>query len=818
MAINSLVKQWSYRIIAPGILLREQYESLRKLLQYDVTCHKQMADLQELLSGLRIRDFAAIRKDFDEFSENIAGMVEAVNTMAPGKYTSLKNYHKKFDFYCRFLLAPAKTDHRPPYTLTLEKIDTECQITGNKAKQLARLRNDLNLPVPKGFSITADGYHSFIAHNGLRGPIDAELARLDIADTAALNSASGRLGQLIYNAELPPLLEEEIHATYDLLFGNGRGCRVAVRSSNICEDGENSFAGQFTTVLNVERNDILVAYKQVVASKYSPEALYYRIRQGWGDEETAMPVLVLEMVDARFSGVIYTCDSEDDTRQTLNIHAITGLGEKLVSGEAVPEVYRIDRQPPYKLLSASTKQPKLCDALLTTLSGYAMQLENYFGNPLDIEWAADSSGAPVILQVRPFYAEKQQDTAQKTTVDDSSVVLAAGERASGGVGAGEIYPLQGREGLDRVPEGAVLLTRSTPPEFVQVINKVSAVICESGSRASHFATIAREFNIPLLCGVAGAFERLQKGDLVTVDGDNGKIYDGRVASLLSRSPQRLAGEKYHRVLNEVAKFITPLELMDPAGDNFQPEGCRSMHDIIRFCHEKALLSLFTSGRPGTGRGARRFAADIPLDVYLFDVGGGIMATADRCKNVPLDKITAVPFRAIWRGLSHPDVVWKQKPFDWNAYDRIELSGGVPPKKDSFSFASYAVIGREYLHFNLRFGYHFTIVDVMCGPNSSENHCLLRFAGGGGDFEQRSLRIDFIRLILERLEFLVETKGDLLEAKMMNVEQSVLKDKLDILGRLLGATKLMDMILEDEKMVEECVEDFFAGRYSFSQEG
>ena len=44
------------------------------------------------------------------------------------------------------------------------------------------------------------------------------------------------------------------------------------------------------------------------------------------------------------------------------------------------------------------------------------------------------------------------------------------------------------------------------------------------------------------------------------------------------------------------------------------------------------------------------------------------------------------------------------------------------------------------------------------------------------------------------------------------------DKLDILGRLLGASKLMDMVLEDRQMVEQCVDDFFNGRYSFSQEG
>jgi pyruvate,water dikinase len=107
---------------------------------------------------------------------------------------------------------------------------------------------------------------------------------------------------------------------------------------------------------------------------------------------------------------------------------------------------------------------------------------------------------------------------------------------------------------------------------------------------------------------------------------------------------------------------------------------------------------------------------------------------------------------------------------------------------------------------------------MCGENMAENHCMLRFAGGGGDYEHRSLRIDFISRVLERLDFEVEQKGDLLEAKLPGMENHVMQQKLDMLGRLLGATKLMDMVLEDEQMVDTCVEDFYNGRYSFSQEG
>jgi len=228
--------------------------------------------------------------------------------------------------------------------------------------------------------------------------------------------------------------------------------------------------------------------------------------------------------------------------------------------------------------------------------------------------------------------------------------------------------------------------------------------------------------------------------------------------------------------------------------------------------------MFTTGKPGTGRGALRLEADIPLDVFLFDVGGGISTKKIKGQSVPLQNVSSTPFQSLWKGLSHPDVQWKQKPFDWDAYDKIELAGGVPPKRDSFAFASYAVVSADYLHFNLRFGYHFTIVDVMCGDNSAENHCLLRFAGGGGDYNQLSLRIDFLSGVLERLNFIVDKKGDLLEAKLLGFSKETMVQRLDMLGRLLGASKLMDMILDGDEMVARCIEDFYNGRYSFSQEG
>lgn len=821
MQLNSLFKHWSYRIFAPGTLLREKYEALKLLLSFDIACHEQMADFQDLLHDGQREDFAAIRSRFSIFSEQVAGMIESLDVMDPGTHSALKSYHKKFDFYTRFLLAPPKLEFGPPFVHSLSEISPDSPLLGNKAKHLATLQNELGVPVPRGFAVTTSGCHYFIEYNGLRGRIDDLLIELNIHSPHSLNRISERLINLVLHAEIPSDIEKAMLAAYDS-WQEASGCcqiSVAVRSSAVSEDGDCSFAGLYTTVLNVMRQDIGKAYKKVLASKYSPEALFYRISQGLGDEETAMSVLVQEMVAPKSSGVLYTCsvDHGTITKNHLHLHVIPGLGDRLVGGEINPDFYLLSRLPSLTLLSKKTSNPVLSDEQAVKIGELGLAIEAFFHSPQDIEWAIDHAGRLFILQVRALHLSKNKEF-QDTPALGHIALMDGCERASAGVATGMVYQLDGDHQLEDMPAGAILVTLDSPPSLVTVINKLSAVIAENGSRASHFATVAREFGVPFLAGVKDARKLLAPGTILTVDGNRGAVYKGQINELLQQEAAKPATGPYHRILSQALKFITPLELIDPSAENFTPEGCRSMHDIIRFCHEKALLSMFTAGKPGTGRGSLRLVADIPLDVFLFDVGHGIAPKINKDKGVPLASVASVPFQALWRGLSHPEVQWKQKPFDWAAYDKIELAGGVPPKRDSFAFASYAVIGADYLHFNIRFGYHFTIVDAMCGDNMAENHCMLRFAGGGGDYDHRSLRIDFISRVLQRLEFKVEHKGDLLEAKLHSLENHVMQEKLDILGRLLGATKLMDMVLEDEQMVDNCVEDFYKGRYSFSQEG
>lgn len=92
MLVNSLFKYWTYRIFAPGAVLRSTYESFQKLLEYDGKTHEGMAELEALYyQGLK-EDFSAIRKRYESFSINVLGMVTSLENMAPG---SIRKYSIK---------------------------------------------------------------------------------------------------------------------------------------------------------------------------------------------------------------------------------------------------------------------------------------------------------------------------------------------------------------------------------------------------------------------------------------------------------------------------------------------------------------------------------------------------------------------------------------------------------------------------------------------------------------------------------------------------------------------------------------------------
>jgi pyruvate,water dikinase len=270
-------------------------------------------------------------------------------------------------------------------------------------------------------------------------------------------------------------------------------------------------------------------------------------------------------------------------------------------------------------------------------------------------------------------------------------------------------------------------------------------------------------------------------------------------------------------LGAIMSFISALELVDPGKANFTPEGCRSHHDIIRFVHEKAVGAMFqlSNIRFRKVGGSRKLNIGIPMLFYVIDVGGGFSDGIGDQAEVDLNDIQSEPLRALFNGLTHPDIQWGTfSHFDWESHDKVVMSGGyISP--DSVMFASHAIISDRYANLNLRFGYHFVVIDTVCSSKEADNYILLRFSGGGADIEKRRLRALFLSRIFKRLGFDVTRKSDLIDARYFNDDHSGTAHTLDMVGRLLGATRLMDMYLKNETMVDTYADAFMQGRYHFS---
>ncbi len=843
MLLNSLFKHWSYRLFAPGIMVRHTYEAFKRLLVYDGQCHDLMAELEVLFHDGRREDFSQITRRYEHFAAAVSGMIESFAVLEPAAAAALLEYYKKFNFYIRYLLAPPEQLNIPPYVVNLSTTP-EVELAGHKAHNLALLRSKLRLPVPPGFVITTNSFYALLEHNNLRPAIDDLLAEIDLNDSQGLVQLSDKLESLIKAAEIPPKVNRAILNAYEEMEKNyGAGMLTAVRSSAISEDSEYSFAGQYRTILAARRETILPDYLNVAASKYSPEALFYRVNLGLMDEEAPIAVLVLAMVEAAASGIVYTADPLAKDDDMLVIHAVHGLGEPLASGAVSPDIFSIERLNLDKIRKMPGRQKEellirhnklvavplmdetassltLSDSEARQLASWGMAVEALFGSPQDVEWAKTWADKLYLLQARPLSRESVQSPVNKVCASDIALepLLRGGQRAAGGRAAGMVY--QARMGnLDDIPPGAVLVTRFTPPSIVRVMNRLTAVVADEGAIAGHFATVCREFGVPLLVDTQDATTVLIHGQLVTVDANQCLVYAGRVESLLQDEKaghQIVSDLPYFKKLRAMLDFITPLQLIDSRSVDFLPSSCRSMHDIIRYTHEQAVRAMFSLGDriSGSSGRSRKLQTNLPLEVYLLDVGGGVDDDTGVGSVLP-EQVRSIPFRAIWRGISQVGIDWhSHSHFDWKNFDDVALAGGMA-MKNAGDYASYAVIGRDYLNLNMRFGYHFTLVDALCGRDVRANYCQFRFAGGGGDYSGRVLRIEFVTIVLRRLNFEVDSRADLLDARISGIECKELGRKLEALGALLGSTKLMDMILKDGMDVRPYVERFFAGEYDFS---
>jgi pyruvate,water dikinase len=321
---------------------------------------------------------------------------------------------------------------------------TAVEVAGSKIGRLADLRR-AGIRVPDGFAVTTEAFESFCAGTGLNEVVEKRLVEVtDPRDQAALEAAEADIGAAFTAATMPQSLAAAITDAYEELSYRCLDLNVptAVRSSATGEDSaEASFAGQFDTYLGMSgAHRVLEGVQRCWASLFTARAIGYRLARGLSHRDSPMAVGVLELINARASGVAFSIHPVTGKRDRLVIEGSWGWGEAVVQGLVTPdhvEVGKTDRRVlrydiAHKAIVSAfdyeqgrvveTDMPKrlqdepVLDAeQVGAVVDAVLRIEEHYGYPVDVEWVLDRhrrTGEPIcVVQTRPETVHALSDQA-----------------------------------------------------------------------------------------------------------------------------------------------------------------------------------------------------------------------------------------------------------------------------------------------------------------------------------------------------------------------------------------------------------------------
>ncbi|HLC60805.1 MAG TPA: phosphoenolpyruvate synthase [Candidatus Nanoarchaeia archaeon] len=474
-----------------------------------------------------------------------------------------------------------KSDKSKKFVLWFNELSIEdVPLVGGKNASLGEMYRNLSgkgVKIPNGFAVTAYAYDYLLEKAKIKDEIKKVLGGLNTSNMKNLSDRGRKVREIIFKAEFPKELTDEIFASYRKLCKEyGAHTDVAVRSSATAEDlPDASFAGQQETYLNIRGEGALIdACKRCFASLFTNRAISYRVDKHFDHFKVALSIGVQKMVrsDKACSGVMFSIDTESGFKDAVLINGAYGLGENVVLGAVNPDQFYVFKPTLKKgfrpILSKKLGSKKikmiysehgfkhstenvdvqyearfkfvLNDDEILKLAKWACIIEDYYSakakkfKPMDMEWAKDGiTGELFIVQARPETVQSQRNfnILEEYFLKEKGQVILTGLSVGTKIGAGKAHVIKSAEDIGGFKPGEILITEKTDPDWEPIMKIASAIVTNRGGRTAHAAIIARELGIPAIVGTENGTEIVKTGTDVTIscaEGEVGKVYKGNL--------------------------------------------------------------------------------------------------------------------------------------------------------------------------------------------------------------------------------------------------------------------------------------------------
>jgi pyruvate,orthophosphate dikinase len=349
--------------------------------------------------------------------------------------------------------------------------------------------------------------------------------------------------------------------------------RLAADEQALVEGGDDNWLEDTETQLDA-------AARAVYRSWMSERAQTYRRLQNL-DHLKGTAVTVQAMVfgnggHSSGAGVAFSRDPSAGTPRPMIDLVLDAQGEDVVSGRRTPD----DEE------TITRSLPNVVSELGSVLK----HLEQEFGDVQDVEFTIED-GKLWVLQTRS--AKRTPRAALKIAIDlvhenlitpqealariadldlgalvETSLIspdtpVASGIGASGGIAVGRAaFCSESAERLAAAGDPVVLMRPDTSTADVKGFAVAAGIVTAVGARTAHAALIARQMGKPCVVGCSDmvidttanratlAGSAISEGDWITIEGDSGKLYLGRLKTGTKRPEAELAEVANWRVLDQ----------------------------------------------------------------------------------------------------------------------------------------------------------------------------------------------------------------------------------------------------------------------------
>ena len=461
----------------------------------------------------------------------------------------------------------------------LKEINKELKnIEKDSGQKFGDLKNPLLVSVRSGARVSMPGMMDTILNLGLNDKTVLSLAK-NTSNMRFAKDSYRRFIQMYSNVVLG--IEnynfEELIENYKLTKGVLLDTDLDVSDwDGLIKDFKNIIKEKTNKEFPQNVNDQLIgAISAVFLSWESNRAKVYRklnqIPSDWGTAVNIQSMVFGNMGDDCATGVVFTRNPSDGSKNIYGEYLINAQGEDVVAGTRTPQYITTKAKNTAKANLPSMEETM--PTAFTKLKKILKKLENHYKDMQDVEFTieknklwmlqtrsgkrtAKSAVKIAVDMVREKIISKKEavlriepnslDTLLHPTLDEKETleVIAKGLPASPGAASGKVvFTSEEAERLNGMMQNTILVRIETSPEDIHGMHAAKGILTARGGMTSHAAVVARGMGRPCVSGSSEIEidyenklfktkeKEIKEGDTITIDGSTGRIIFGNIKTV-----------------------------------------------------------------------------------------------------------------------------------------------------------------------------------------------------------------------------------------------------------------------------------------------